>query len=250
MWPALAIGFSPLWLDWLEHALERPWATYALLLLPLAVVAAWRAPRVRARPAFALGIVAALAIELAALAWGAPQRGRLALPLAWISACLAFGAAPLRVSLLALFWVPIPSLVFKATSPALEHAQIGVVVPALAGLGVEVARDAAWIVSGDQRLAVTRFHAGWNVLALAAGLFAAVTVSGRCRFSLPACAGAALGLAIGVQLGGLAAAALALSLAGPAPAERLLDHAWWAAIVLGAPLALRAMRPAEAPRAA
>lgn len=261
LWSALAVAFSPLWLDWLRHGLDRPWARYSLLFVPIATAAAWRAPRVRPRPWMLSLVGLALVIELAALAWGAPQRGRLALPLAWVSACAAFGTAPPSVALLAIFWVPVPSLVFKWTSPELEHAQLALVVPALSALGLDLAREAAWAVSGPERLAVTRFDAGWNTLALAGGLGAWVAVSRSATVRRP-CADAGSGpagaravapllapvvaaLALGAlaQLGLLAAACAVLAFGGEPGARAILTHGWAGVAVGGGLLAVAAQRP-------
>ena len=245
IWPALAAGLSPLWLDWFQHGFEQPWAAYSIVFLPVAAWAAFSAPRTRPRSWALVGIVLALAIELAALTFGAPQRGRLALPLAWISGCLAFGAAPAPVALIAVWWVPVPSLVFKLTSPAFEHLQIGMLTSLLSMLGLDISHDASWVLAGGKRLGVTRFHSGWNVLALATGLGWWVAGSGRARWSPVRCMLVALALGATVHLGGLSLAFGALSSLGPERAAAFMTHAWLVAGVAGVPLAIWAMHETE-----
>jgi hypothetical protein len=228
------LAFYPLTVDLARHLSAEPWARYALLFPGLF---AWCALRTRgpvaASRSGALWIAAAVALQTLAIAGGVPRYGRPALPLALIGGARLLGLAPLRIALLPLLAIPIPTALVSVPSPALERIWLGLVAPWLDAGALISLRDPAVMATGGT-LILIHADAGLPLAALLAGLaWYAGARLGWSPVTTAAALLAALPTALAVQAGAVASAALAVGWSADAEAVRtLLTHAPWLATAL------------------
>lgn len=229
LWLGLVGGFSPVVVDLLRHCAAEPWAGYALVFVPLLAVCVRQSRGdARASPNGYLWIVVGVVIELVAIRADAVRMARPGLALAAIGLCRAFGLASVPASLLALWLVPVPSLILARPSPDLEMAWARLMLEPLGWLGAQLGMDGARVVAPGGVLELRPSDGGLPLLALLSGLgwYAAV----RAGCGVPAAARRALVWGAGaIPLQALAMWLALAALAGRSPelSRLLLDSVVW-----------------------
>ncbi|MEM9176211.1 MAG: hypothetical protein AAGC67_13375 [Myxococcota bacterium] len=241
---ALLVAFSPALVDLGLHLWQTPWARGALLV-PLLL---WRVARVdrpaaapRSGRAIAVAVVAA-ALVLQGLAIGGDvlRLARTGVVIAFAVVLWASGRVGPRSAVLALFLLPVPSLVARALSPGLETA-MGTAAGALPWLAFDATLHRLAFEADGGRLPVVALDGG---LALCVGMaavgWARAILTGRDLVS--GIRGATLWAFMGLPCQGACLALLAslfsLGVLGPEAARVGLDHAGVAALVLATILGL------------
>lgn len=175
-WLLLAVAFSPVLIDLVLHWLERPWAAYSVLFLPLFGLELRRSPQHARRAGIGWALLCvSLTLELILVAGGLVRVARLALVLGAVGMALIEGRPRLRATLLLLWLVPVPNLLVSAASPWLVSTWAHAAAALLQGLGrsalVEVHANAAVALdAGHGALMLTPADGGLGVAALATGL--------------------------------------------------------------------------------
>ncbi|MEE3331031.1 MAG: hypothetical protein VX246_09195 [Myxococcota bacterium] len=190
IWLAVTAALSPVLVDTVTHALRDPAARPALFFALAFAARAWTSPRETPRSSwfgFGLALVAALAAAaLAAADW--PRFGRLAIPLCALGLSARGGRPTLAVAGIALWCVPLPSLIVDAASPGLETTWLrlaGLVTPKATSLGFS-------LIPADGGLALAWSLAG-------AGYLRALSLGRTGVHALPLCLAGALA-ALPIQL--------------------------------------------------
>lgn len=219
------------------HLLERPWAAYCLVFVPLFVSELIRLPRRPPRPGLAWTLLAiALAGELLLVGGGFTRSSRVFMPLAALGLGLLLGRPDARTSAILLGFVPVPHAVVSSMSPWLEATWAGAAARLLRGLGlptlVEGGRYQTRLNLGTVQLPVIDVDGGLPIAAL---LFGLTWVAGCQRgWSVGATLLRALpvaALAVPVQIAALCSAALLLRSGWLSDARLFLDVAPFLLIV-------------------
>ena len=224
----MAFALSPVWVEVARHLIDEPWKLPVLavpwLLWRLVARDGGTGPKgseagAGARRTGLIAIGLAVALELLTLGAGLPRWGRPALALAVFGWLRASGLASTPTAALAIFLVPVPSALSRATDPALVDGWRSLAAAILPG--VERASFPLDLQHGD---------AGWAVAWLGAGMgvYAARRLDWRPALLLPALSLGLIGGFVCQGLGVVLAAALSLPL-GPELGR---------AALLGAPLLL------------
>jgi hypothetical protein len=170
-WLALLVGFAPVLLDLVHHVSAEPWARYILVFVPLCVVclASCREEPRRHADGY-LWLAIAIVVELVAIAGSTTRLARPAFALAVIGLCRASGLANTRTAALTFWLIPVPNLLLRMASPALETGLLGIAATAgrAAGVAVEVEGPVASAASGA--LVLQPWHGGLPLVALLSGL--------------------------------------------------------------------------------
>jgi len=241
-------------MDLLRHWADRPWAAYSVVFLPLFALEWRRAAGRRPRPAVGWALLAvALALELVLVAGGLTRTARAAVALAGIGLACLQGRPDLRAALLLIGFVPIPTLLVSAASPALERLWAAPAVELLQTLGgsalVTLRGDETLVDLARARLALGPADGGLPTAALLVGL--AWYAGCRRGWSLASTVARALpcaALAVPLQILSIAIAARVAAAGGPARA--LLDVLpWLAAAAAGLAWIHRRGAPATPPPA-
>ncbi|NNL67777.1 MAG: hypothetical protein HKP30_16125 [Myxococcales bacterium] len=236
-WLLLVAAFSPVLIDLGAHLLERPWAAYCLVFVPLFVSELVRLPRRPARPGLAWTLlVVALAGELLLLGGGFTRASRVFMPLAALGLGLLLGRPDARTSAILIGFVPVPHALVSFFSTDLEATWAGAAARLLHGLGlpslVEAGRYQTQLAVGAVRMPVIDVDGGLPIAAL---LFGLVWVAGCQRgWSIAATVLRALpiaALAVPIQIAALCSAALLLRAGWLDDARGFLDVAPFASIV-------------------
>lgn len=213
----------------MAHLLERPWAAYCLVFVPLFVSELVRLPRRPPRPGIAWSLLAvALAGELLLLGGGFTRASRVFMPLAALALGLLLGRPDARTAAILLGFVPVPHALVSSMSTALEATWAGAAARLLRGLGlpalVEGGRYETQLNLGTVALPVIDVDGGLPVAALAFGLTWVAgcqrgwSVGGTLLRALPVAA-----LAVPIQIAALFGAALVLRAGWLTDARLLLD---------------------------
>ena len=247
----LVLALSPILLDLGAHFAAQPWARYALVFVPLCLFALMRT---QPRPARALDgylwIALALCAEFAAIGGGTDRIGRLALPLAVIGACRAFGLAPLRHALVAVWLVPVPYALLTQLGPRVHELMVALTAPLLGALGLEAAIQNGHLAGPGGDLALNATNSGLTLAALFSGL--AWYTSVRAGHG-------SLGAARAALLGGLAAfpaqvvlfgiGAVTCALSAPGVGSFFLQPIVWSVVALLGIGCFELFKSPRAPRA-
>lgn len=227
LWLGLALAFSPALVDLAAHWRDEPWARSSVLALYFVVRGSEGRPAdpPRRLPGFAF-LATGLLVQMGALAAGPESFARVGLALGLLGLALLLGCPPLRLALLFAALVPIPFALQRALDPLLR-APLETAAAALAsGLGPATEATALGLAQGERFLRIHPPGLGLPLMALlAAGAWACAA-----RLRVPparalvaSAAGAAAGF--GIQLAGVAAAALLLASLGELGAKRFLEQA-------------------------
>jgi hypothetical protein len=246
LWIALAVAFSPVAVDLVQHWGEFPWARYALVFPFLFVRCALRAERMRPVPAGLYWVVAALALELAGAFTGAIRWARPGLAIAVIGMCQRLGVGRWPLWALVLFAVPAPNFLVEIGAPGPATALAALAASGWRLLGVDVAGaaqalDAVSLFPNEHWLAIAPLCAGlawYEGILLARPLPRTIATSAAAALLAIPIELAARAVAVGAAAAGLAPSALAL----------LGDATWIAVAAAGVALAeshLRARRSAR-----
>ena len=128
LWLALAAACSRVLTDLASHWSAEPWTLYSALFAPLLLLACWsRPPEAGARPSTGtatgyLYLFGGLAIVAATVGGGMPRLARVALPFAIVGTARVLGRPAPAVAWLALWLVPIPSVLADVAARSLEPA--------------------------------------------------------------------------------------------------------------------------------
>lgn len=225
---ALLVAFSPVVTELASHLRDESWARYALVFVPLLLIALRSAPDVQPRRDGLLLLALALAIELFCLAGNTTRIARPAFALALVGMCRAFGSAPTRSSLLAFWLVPVPWVALKLASPGLERFWLDASAAIVNALGASVEVDRGVVSAAAGSLTLRASDSGVLLCVLLAGLgwYAAL----RTHASLARCAGrAALWAAAGLpaQACGTFVAVGALAVGLPEVGRSVLNPLLW-----------------------
>jgi len=235
LWLGLVGAFSPVVVDLLRHCAEEPWARYALVFGPLLAVCV-RQSRAGARASADgyLWLAVGVLIELVAIRADALRMARPGLALAVIGLCRAFGFAPTRAAALALWLIPVPSMLLWFFSPQLEMAVPRLVVPWVGALGAPLSLQGSRVLGSSGVLVFRPSDGGLPLAALLSGLgwYAAVRVGSAPSLILRRTLVWAA-LAVPVQLVTVLLALGALAADLPSLAGFTLDNFWWLAAAAG-----------------
>ncbi len=251
LWIALAAALSPLLVDLAVHEATNEWARGAAIFPLLLAYCAWRdpAPPRPARDGLVL-LVLGVAIAFIGVGGGMPRAGRPGLALSVIGLARMTGRPSLRVALLALWMIPLPTQIIEAFAPGLDALVANVAAHVATALGVAAHVDASrvfalWLVVPAGRLALFPGDGGlalaWSFAGL--GWFVAL----RREASLTAAAQSALRwmlAAFPLQATALALASAIALLGTPTLARTLLDHFPLVATLLGLAFACRSQAAA------
>lgn len=246
LWVALAVAFSPVAIDLVQHWIEFPWARYAVVFPFLFVRCTLRAERTRPVPGGLIWVIAGLALELAAAFAGAIRWARPGLAIAVVGMCQRLGLGRWPLWALVLFAVPAPNFLVELGAPGPAVALAGIAAGGWLLLGVDVesamrALDAGALFPNEHWLAIAPLCAGlawYEGILLARPLPRAIAASAASAALAVPIELAARALAVGAAAAGLAPRALAL----------LGDATWIAVAAAGVALAesrLRAQRSAR-----
>jgi hypothetical protein len=234
LWLGVVGAFSPVVVDLLRHCAAEPWAGYALIFAPLLAVCVWQSRGgARASADGYVWLVVGVLIELAAIRADAIRMARPGLALAIIGLCRAFGLASAPASALALWLVPVPSMILALASPDLEIAWARLALPPLGWLGAQLSLDGARVLGPAGVLELRPSDGGLTLLALLSGLGWYASLRAGCE--APAAARRALLWGAGaIPLQALATLLALAALAGRSPelARLLLDSVVWGAVAL------------------
>ena len=234
LWLGLAVAFSPVLVNLVQHLEEEAWARYVLVfpfLLALCIAQDSSRPR-----ASALGYVAltvGILIELVAIVGSTMVWARPALPLAVIGLCGAFGLASTRTALLACWLIPVPHFVLRMLSPQLETGLLRPLTRLLSPLGAELRLEGSRVLATGFELEVFDFDGGLTLAALLVGLGWYAGLRRGC--SLFGTVGRAVlwgALALPIQLLALLLALLALVLGAPSVGRFFLTHVLWVVVAV------------------
>ncbi len=174
-WSLLLAAFSPVLIDLARHLVERPWAAYCLVFIPLFARELLREAPGPRRPGLGwllLGV--ALAAELLLVAGGFTRAARLLLPVAALGVSQLTGRPRLRTGLLLFGFVPVPHALVSLGSPGLEAAFAGVAARVLRAAGfpalVEADRYETTLHVGAETLGLFDRDGGLSVAVLLFGL--------------------------------------------------------------------------------
>lgn len=225
------VALSPLLVDLARHLGAEPWARYAALFGPLLLWAAWSDPlRSPPRADGLLWLAAGVALAFVAVGGGMPRLGRPAIPLAVVGLARLLGRPSPARALLALWIVPVPTVLTRA-APQLQIALGELVERWAGGLRLERAGDHVSLVAAQGALPLLPSDGGIPLAALLAGL--AWYGAARRGGSLAQAAGQALRWApwaLPIQVLALALAVGLLQIGQPAAARAWLDHGVWALV--------------------
>jgi hypothetical protein len=230
---AITFALSPALLDLVQHWIAQPWARYSVVFVPLTFAWVLHAEAIAPRRDGAIAIVVGIVLAALLVAGGLHSWARVGIPIAILGLCRMRGLAPLSTASLAIFIVPMPSLLNRFTGPEWPELLAGAAawVVALFASGLEIAEGVARL--GDRELAIAPQDGG---LALAFLLVGAAWARALQEGAIsPGARALQLGgwalLFAPLQLGVWVTALAALSVSGPAAARNVLD---------GAPLLLAA----------
>ncbi|MCH2187890.1 exosortase/archaeosortase family protein [Myxococcota bacterium] len=174
-WITLAIGFSPVLLEWWAYA-WAPDTRLFPLLVPFALIYWARSISKPMTPRPALGTVLigiGLVLELFGILAETWTVARLGAPLGVIGMAIWLGRPSPRLLGLLFFAVPIPVFVVDLTTPQLESFYAKTAIIGLReGLGLDLTSSGPLIQSGDQILELTAPDSGLSTaLILLAGIW-------------------------------------------------------------------------------
>ena len=181
-WAALAIGFSPVLVEWWTYA-WAPDTRFFPLVLPLGLIFWARGISCPSHPRPILGtsfVLMGLTLEIVGILAETWTVARLGGPIGLIGMAMRLGNPSPRLLTLLFFAVPIPTFVMQLTSPQLESFYASVVSHGLAeGLGLAVTSSGPLIIAPSQSLELTAPDAGWQTAyLLVAGLWTLTLVRG------------------------------------------------------------------------
>ena len=250
LWAATAFAFWPVLFDLFQHMLRRGWPAYGLLfVVPFAFSArAQGFVGPRCRNGYVL-LTLSLVLEVVLSQGGFTRMARVAIPLALLGSCRAFGLTSTRTALLGIWFVPVPSMLNQsfASHGALD-ALMSIGVTAISPLAPI---DAMGMELNGPTASLTLSHvdAGLPLVALLSGLAwytasreqlswrsTLIRVFGWGGLGLPLQAIIVLWACLGVAMGHPTAARFALEggVAVATAAALLWRSRWWRPIQSGA----------------
>ena len=244
-WAALAIGFSPVLLDWWVYA----WAPDTRLLpvlIPLGLIFWARSISRRSDPRLALGavlILIGLGLELLGILAETWTLARLGAPIGVIGMAMRLGSPSPRLLALLFFAVPIPTFIMQLTTPQLESFYASIVSNGLAQV-LGLTSSGPLIIAHNQSLELTAPDAGMQTAALLiAGLWTLVLLRGW-SFSRGILLGAALLLMVPpLQIGAVGVASLLLALGRPEWSTAWLRWGFYLSLFILSAVVFRGWRP-------
>jgi hypothetical protein len=227
---ALLVAFSLGLFELVDQWLVAPWSRYSALFV---LLLGWQLARERdARPSPVLGvglIVAAAGLQLLSVASAVPAIARIAFVAAVMGFLLLRGFASLRVAVLAVFIVPVPSMLTELLAGQyIAEALFSGAAALLQWLGVTITSAEREVLAGDTLLRIRRYHGGLTTLIATVGLAWYVISGARApmRHALRLVAGF-LSLGVIAQVLGVVLACMAVVAGSESAASTLLDTVGW-----------------------
>lgn len=230
LWGALLVAFSSVLFDLVRHWLDSDWARYSIVFVPLLVWAVHHSPAQEPRRGIGWTLVAfSIVIELVVAQEAMVEIARPMFAVAVIGLMLATGMAPLRIALLALWIVPVPSFLSVAMGGAdLARDLFAAMVEPLSRLGLDLQVARHVLVSGDQELGIVAVYAGLPLFVLLTGLgwYRALQLGLRPLATLR-CLLLHVLCGIPIQLAAIALALVAFALGAGITSDVFLDTVPW-----------------------